>query len=126
MQTMHATFVSSPDDRETEAAKLYGVEFPRGEKVDVSHLSDTFKAKLAGNSTFKVSGYAPAPAKDSAQGDGTGAAPTVKRGAVVAPVGEEVEALRAKLDELGIKYHHMAGVPRLTALLEASEAGGVQ
>lgn len=33
------------------------------------------------------------------------------------PAGDEVEALRAQLDALGISYHHRAGVDKLRALL---------
>ena len=39
-----------------------------------------------------------------------------------AEVMPELDALRAKLDGLGIKYHHKAGVKTLQALLEANEA----
>ena len=34
---------------------------------------------------------------------------------------EKFEELKAKCDELGIKYHHKAGVKKLTELLEAHE-----
>jgi len=37
-------------------------------------------------------------------------------------VGPTVEELRADCDALGITYHHLAGVPKLTALLEAATA----
>lgn len=34
--------------------------------------------------------------------------------------GPTVESLRADCDALGIEYHHLAGVKKLTALLEAA------
>ena len=34
----------------------------------------------------------------------------------------ELDALRARLDDLGIKYHHKAGVKTLQALLQEHEA----
>lgn len=49
-----ATYVGTPDDRETETAKAYGTEFPKGEAVDVSHLAEHHLAKLRGNRTFVV------------------------------------------------------------------------
>ena len=39
-----------------------------------------------------------------------------------AEVMPELDALRARLDDLGIKYHHKAGVKTLQALLQEHEA----
>lgn len=49
---MKVTYIGTPDDNDTEAVFLFGKEFPRGEAVDVSDLSEEHQTKLAGNPTF--------------------------------------------------------------------------
>lgn len=51
-----ATYIGTADDRETELVKVFGLEFPKGEAVDVSGLTDARLAKLRGNGTFAVDG----------------------------------------------------------------------
>ena len=89
---MRARFIGNPEDAtEDRVCVVFGVEFPVGEWVEVSN------EKLAANPMFEV----------DADEDGSPEA--------------TVDELRARLDELGVKYHHKAGVEKLTELLAASE-----
>ena len=71
------------------------VHFVKGEWTEVSAEA---AARLVNNNHFEV----------DTDGDGE--------------AGPTVEELRADCDALGIKYHHLAGVPKLTALLDAATA----
>ncbi len=58
---MRATFTGDPNHpEETRGIEMFGVVFPHGEPVDVSHLSDVQKRKLAGNRHFTTDAVEPA------------------------------------------------------------------
>lgn len=89
-----ARFIGDPryGGEGASALSLFGVDFTKGEW---SPVSAAVAAKLSGNSHFEI----------DADGDGE--------------ADPGIAELRAKLDGLGIKYHHKAGVEKLKALLPA-------
>lgn len=87
-----------------EEVTTWGVTFPRGVPVDVTH--ETLLRKLPGNSEFSLEHY-PMPKE---------AKPADEQADGGEPV-ETVESLRAKLDSLGIEYDARWGLKRLAALM---------
>lgn len=136
------------DDGKPVPTRVFGQEFPVGKWAEI-HLPPSQARKLSGNPAFDFEGadslppepvaVGPEPEPDpEADEDPVPAPPPVvpadpldldgdghKGGSLPgsAPVSEEVLALRAKLDGLKVKYHHMAGVPKLSALLAEHSAG---
>lgn len=71
---------------------LWGAHFPMGQPVDVSHLSDGFKARLRNNAHFEVVAEAtPAPIPQPAAAP-IGEAPLDEDGEIA-----EIEAMRARV-----------------------------
>ncbi len=93
---MRARFIGDPRNGGEGASALSfaGVEFVKGEWTDVP---EAFAAKIAGHSHFE------ADANDDEEAD-------------------EVAAVRAHLDELGVAYHPRLGLTKLTALLDEATA----
>lgn len=113
--TMHATFNATDDDKETEGTTVFGVEFPRGQKVDISHLPPAQQAKLAGNATFAVEGKPKA----------TGPGPSAQDGEVEIPADWETLAFmtqRALARRLDPSLPRTAGKEDVTAAIQAEVA----
>lgn len=93
---MRARFIGDPRNGGEGASALSfaGVAFVKGEWSDVP---DAFAAKLAGNNHFEVD------ANEDEEAD-------------------EITAVRAQLDELGVAYHPRLGLTKLTALLDEATA----
>ena len=89
---MRVRFIGAKEPGEDEVCTVFGQDFPRGVWVEASNQ------KLVGNPAFEV----------DTDGDGE--------------PGPSVEALRAQLDDLGVKYHHKAGAEKLLALLDEATA----
>jgi len=90
---MKARFIGDPRNNGEGAPALSfgGVTFAKGEWADVPA---SLVAKLTGNSHFEV----------DANADGQ--------------ADPDLDEARAQLDALGVKYHHKAGLAKLTALLD--------
>lgn len=60
---MRATFIGDPNSpgEERSSVDMFGVSFPLGQSVDVSHLSDAQRRKLAGNRHFTTDTAPPNP-----------------------------------------------------------------
>lgn len=93
---MRARFIGNPllNGEGPQSLSLFGVSFAKGEWVRVS--ADV-RARLAINNHFEI----------DADNDGE---PEMS-----------VEEIKARLDELGVKYHHKAGLAKLTELLKGAE-----
>jgi hypothetical protein len=85
---MKVRFIGSGEPGEDEVCTVFEQDFPRGEWVETSNQ------KLVGNPAFET------------DADEDGAADL------------DPAALKAQLDELGVKYHHKAGPEKLLALLD--------
>lgn len=92
---MRARFIGSGDPGENRVCEVFGLVFELGEWVEVSGLAT---AKLQTNPTFEVDG----------DEDGE---PDVS-----------TDELKARLDMLGVKYHHKAGREKLAALVAEAQA----
>lgn len=123
---MEARFIGDPNDEFSgpEALTMYDTRFPKGEWVDVAHLSAAQFAKLVGNGHFQAvpgvadrSEPAPAPASEPVALD-----PYIPPAPDPAPepvVGSEAKsALIAELKRLGAAYDARWGVPKLEQALE--------
>lgn len=91
---MKALYVGNPalGGEGRNSLSLSGHVFVKGEWVEVRDAD--LRRRLPGNNHFEI----------DTDGDGD--------------TGPTVEALRADLDALGVKYHHKAGVEKLSALLD--------
>lgn len=92
-----------------------GLTWVAGQEHEVANLGACAKL-LKHADVWAVAGVEAAPAAPETPETGTDG------GGKPDEVMPELDALRAKLDGLGIKYHHRAGAEKLRALLEENEA----